>query len=164
HRFNIKGRIYPAILPVESKRVAGRVIMGVTDEELQLLDAFEDVEYTRTRVEISLADSSENMLADTYVWSDAEDLNLYGEWDFESWGVNAMPISGDNSLSIHMYKCDLVLSNYKSIPMEELHWHWTVPFLLILYVIIVINLHNAIISVDYFSFYPSFTIISREKL
>ncbi|AQK66897.1 AIG2-like protein D [Zea mays] len=85
HRFNIKGRIYPAILPVESKRVAGRVIMGVTDEELQLLDAFEDVEYTRTRVEISLADSSENMLADTYVWSDAEDLNLYGEWDFEEW-------------------------------------------------------------------------------
>jgi hypothetical protein len=23
------------------------------------------------------------MLADTYVWSDAEDSNLYGEWDFE---------------------------------------------------------------------------------
>jgi hypothetical protein len=32
-----------------------QVIMGVTDEELQVLDAFEDVEYTRTRVEISLA-------------------------------------------------------------------------------------------------------------
>ncbi|CAD6338436.1 unnamed protein product [Miscanthus lutarioriparius] len=85
HRFNIKGRIYPAILPVESKRVAGRVITGVTDEELQLLDAFEDVEYTRTRVEISLTDSSEKMLADAYVWSDAEDPNLYGEWDFEEW-------------------------------------------------------------------------------
>jgi hypothetical protein len=83
HRFNIKGRIYPAILPVESKKVAGmvcltvahgstckhrpcttlfaylrllalQVVMGVTDEELQVLDAFEDVEYTRTRVEISL--------------------------------------------------------------------------------------------------------------
>ena len=23
------------------------------------------------------------MLADTYVWSDAEDPDLYGEWDFE---------------------------------------------------------------------------------
>ena len=23
------------------------------------------------------------MLADAYVWSDAEDPNLYGEWDFE---------------------------------------------------------------------------------
>jgi len=28
---------------------------GVTDEELQILVAFEDVEYTRTRVDISLA-------------------------------------------------------------------------------------------------------------
>uniref|UniRef100_A0A0A9VPL8 Putative gamma-glutamylcyclotransferase n=1 Tax=Arundo donax TaxID=35708 RepID=A0A0A9VPL8_ARUDO len=93
HRFNIKDRIYPAILPVESKKVAGMVIMGVTDEELEVLDAFEDVEYTRARVEISLniskpckpVDSSETMLADTYVWSDAEDPNLYGEWDFEEW-------------------------------------------------------------------------------
>nr|CAB3468935.1 unnamed protein product [Digitaria exilis]CAB3471363.1 unnamed protein product [Digitaria exilis] len=95
HRFNVKGRVYPGILPVDSKKVAGMVLMGVTDEELQLLDAFEDVEYTRTRVEISLnvsisqpcsfasQDSSEKMLADTYVWSDAHDSNLYGEWDFE---------------------------------------------------------------------------------
>ncbi|CAN6192988.1 unnamed protein product [Urochloa humidicola] len=85
HRFNIKDRIYPAILPVESKKVAGMVVMGVTDEELQVLDAFEDVEYTRTRVEISLTDSSEKMMADAYVWTDAEDPNLYGEWDFEEW-------------------------------------------------------------------------------
>ncbi|KAF8772149.1 hypothetical protein HU200_006147 [Digitaria exilis] len=85
HRFNVKGRVYPGILPVDSKKVAGMVLMGVTDEELQLLDAFEDVEYTRTRVEISLNDSSEKMLADTYVWSDAHDSNLYGEWDFEEW-------------------------------------------------------------------------------
>ncbi|TVU07711.1 hypothetical protein EJB05_41077 [Eragrostis curvula] len=84
HRFSIKERIYPAILPVENKKVAGKVITGVTDHELRILDAFEDVEYTRTRVEISLTDSSETM-ADTYVWSDAEDPNLYGEWDFEEW-------------------------------------------------------------------------------
>lgn len=83
HRFNIKGRIYPAILPVQSKKVAGKVITGVTDAELQILDEFEDVEYVRTRVEISLTDTSETMLADTYVWADAEDPNLYGEWDFE---------------------------------------------------------------------------------
>ncbi|WVZ78623.1 hypothetical protein U9M48_026305 [Paspalum notatum var. saurae] len=84
HRFNIKGRIYPAILPAESKKVAGLVITGITDEELQVLDAFEP-EYTRTRVEASLTDSSEKMLVDAYVWSDAEDPDLYGEWDFEEW-------------------------------------------------------------------------------
>lgn len=85
HRFNVKGRIYPAILPVESKKVAGKVIMGVTDAELILLDAFEDFEYVRRRVQISLTDTSETMLADTYVWSDADDPDLYGEWDFEEW-------------------------------------------------------------------------------
>uniref|UniRef100_A0A0D9WTU5 Putative gamma-glutamylcyclotransferase n=1 Tax=Leersia perrieri TaxID=77586 RepID=A0A0D9WTU5_9ORYZ len=85
HRFNIKGRIYPAILPVESKKVAGKVIMGITDAELRILDEFEDVEYVRRRVEISLTDTSETMFADTYVWADAEDPNLYGEWNFEEW-------------------------------------------------------------------------------
>ena len=30
-----------------------------------------------------LKDSLDKMLADAYVWSDAEDPNLYGEWDFE---------------------------------------------------------------------------------
>ncbi|XP_006657314.3 AIG2-like protein D [Oryza brachyantha] len=85
HRFNIKERIYPAILPAQSKKVAGKVIMGVTDAELHILDEFEDVEYVRRKVEISLTDTSETMLADTYVWADAEDPNLYGEWDFEEW-------------------------------------------------------------------------------
>lgn len=85
HRFNIKGRIYPAILPVESKMVAGKVIMGISDAELIVLDAFEDFEYVRRRVQISLTDTSETMHADTYIWSDAEDPDLYGEWDFEEW-------------------------------------------------------------------------------
>ncbi|KAM0915330.1 hypothetical protein ACQ4PT_010935 [Festuca glaucescens] len=85
HRFCVKDRIYPAILPVERKKVAGRVIMGISDAELIVLDAFEDYEYVRRRVQISLTDTSDTMLADTYVWSDAKDPDLYGEWDFEEW-------------------------------------------------------------------------------
>ena len=85
HRFNVKDRIYPAILPVENKKVAGKVMMGISDAELIVLDAFEDFEYVRRRVQISLTDTSETMHADTYVWSDAEDPDLYGEWDFEEW-------------------------------------------------------------------------------
>jgi hypothetical protein len=34
--------------------IVPQILMGITDDELQVLDAFEDVEYTRTRVEISL--------------------------------------------------------------------------------------------------------------
>ncbi|RRT83663.1 hypothetical protein BHM03_00024933 [Ensete ventricosum] len=94
HRFSIKGRVYPAILPVESKKVTGRVcpltllylmlvLLEITDQELDKLDSFEDVEYERRTVEISLLDKSEKLVANAYVWSDKSDPNLYGEWDFE---------------------------------------------------------------------------------
>ncbi|KAL5559413.1 hypothetical protein UlMin_035624 [Ulmus minor] len=85
HRFSIKGRVYPAILPVESKKVAGRVLKDITDPELYILDEFEDVEYERRTVEVSLLDSSENLPVHAYVWADKDDPNLYGEWDFEEW-------------------------------------------------------------------------------
>ncbi|KAH8503969.1 hypothetical protein H0E87_011565 [Populus deltoides] len=54
HRFSIKGRVYPAILPVENKKVSGKVLHGITDPELYILDEFEDVEYERVTVDVSL--------------------------------------------------------------------------------------------------------------
>ncbi|KAL0922193.1 hypothetical protein M5K25_006162 [Dendrobium thyrsiflorum] len=62
HRYSIKGRVYPAILPVESKKVIGRVIKGVTDAELHVLDAFEDEEYKRSTVEVFLNVSIKSFL------------------------------------------------------------------------------------------------------
>ncbi|XP_010525863.1 PREDICTED: AIG2-like protein A [Tarenaya hassleriana] len=85
HRFSIKGRVYPAILPVEEDRVNGKVLMGISDPELYILDEFEDVEYERNTVEVSLTDSSEKLQAETYIWSNKEDPDLYGTWDFEEW-------------------------------------------------------------------------------
>ncbi|KAI5673040.1 hypothetical protein M9H77_13404 [Catharanthus roseus] len=85
HRFSIKGRVYPAILPLENKKVTGRVLLGITPPELFILDTFEDVEYERKAVEVQLMDSSEKLLAETYVWSNMTDPNLYGDWNFEEW-------------------------------------------------------------------------------
>ncbi|KAL6212611.1 hypothetical protein ACLB2K_017829 [Fragaria x ananassa] len=85
HRYSIKRRVYPAILPVENKKVTGKVLLGITDPELHILDEFEDVEYQRSTVEVSLMGSSENLQVHTYVWCDKNDPNLYGEWDFEVW-------------------------------------------------------------------------------
>ncbi|CAL9133837.1 unnamed protein product [Musa textilis] len=62
HRFSIKGRVYPAILPVDCKKVAGEVLLGITDQELDILDSFEDVEYERRAVEVSLVDNSEKLM------------------------------------------------------------------------------------------------------
>ncbi|XVE71405.1 hypothetical protein DITRI_Ditri10aG0147500 [Diplodiscus trichospermus] len=84
-RFSIKGRVYPAILPVQNDRVIGRVLLGITDPELHILDEFEDVEYQRTDVEVSLLDSSDKLQAHAYVWNNVNDPNLYGDWDFEEW-------------------------------------------------------------------------------
>ncbi|XP_058113505.1 AIG2-like protein D [Magnolia sinica] len=85
HRFSIKGRVYPAILPIENKKVTGRVLLGITDPELHVLDTFEDVEYERENVEISLIDGSEKLQVHAYVWGNKNDPSLHGEWDFEEW-------------------------------------------------------------------------------
>lgn len=85
HRFSIKGRVYPAILPVEVKKVTGKVLLGITVPELDILDTFEDVEYERTTVEVSLMNTSDKLQAETYVWVERNDPTLYGDWNFEEW-------------------------------------------------------------------------------
>ncbi|MCL7022825.1 hypothetical protein MKW94_014537 [Papaver nudicaule] len=84
-RFSIEGRIYPAILPEENTKVTGRVLLGITDSELDLLDKLEDDEYERSTVDVSLIDTSKKMQAYTYVWVNKNDPRLYGEWNFEEW-------------------------------------------------------------------------------
>ncbi|KAF5936408.1 hypothetical protein HYC85_027537 [Camellia sinensis] len=54
HIFSIKECVYPAIIPVENKKVTGKVLLGITLPELDILDTFEDVEYNRCTVEVSL--------------------------------------------------------------------------------------------------------------
>ncbi|CAA7033072.1 unnamed protein product [Microthlaspi erraticum] len=85
HRFSIKGRVYPTILPAEADKVSGKVLFGITDDELYILDEFEDIEYTRENVQVLLTDSSEKLQTKTYVWANKDDPDLYGTWDFEEW-------------------------------------------------------------------------------
>ncbi|KAI3875610.1 hypothetical protein MKX03_001561 [Papaver bracteatum] len=84
-RFSVKGCVYPAILPVENTKVTGRVLLDLTDSELDILDTFEDYEYERSIVDVSLMDTLKTMQTYTYVWVNKNDPNLYGEWNFEEW-------------------------------------------------------------------------------
>lgn len=86
-RFSIKGRVYPAIIPVQDSQVSGRVLLGITPPELHILDEFEDVEYERKTVEVLLRDGLEKLQTDVYIWSNKNDPDLHGEWDFEQWKV-----------------------------------------------------------------------------
>ncbi|KAG5048517.1 hypothetical protein JHK85_009620 [Glycine max] len=65
--------------------LADEVLLGISGVELDILDEFEDVEYTRTDVEVSLKDKSEKLQVCAYVWSNPNDPNLNAEWDFEEW-------------------------------------------------------------------------------
>ncbi|KAI3468449.1 hypothetical protein Pfo_025112 [Paulownia fortunei] len=87
HRFSIKERVYPAIIPVKNKKVIGKVLIGITPPELHILDSFEDDEYERRTVDVFLKDSLKKLQAHTYVWENKTDPNLYGDWDFEEWKV-----------------------------------------------------------------------------
>uniref|UniRef100_A0ACD5TCK3 Uncharacterized protein n=1 Tax=Avena sativa TaxID=4498 RepID=A0ACD5TCK3_AVESA len=84
-RFSIKGRVYPAILPVDGNQVPGKVFKEITDGELHVLDTFEDEEYVRETVGVSLTDSSETVPAFAYIWGNEGDPDLYGQWDFDEW-------------------------------------------------------------------------------
>lgn len=59
--------------------------MDLTIPELDILDVFEDVEYVRNLVEVSLVENTEKVQAFTYVWDDKDDPNLYGDWNFDEW-------------------------------------------------------------------------------
>ncbi|KAL4570228.1 hypothetical protein LXL04_025879 [Taraxacum kok-saghyz] len=86
HRFSVKGRVYPAIIPVENKKVTGRqVLFGLSASELDILDIYEDEEYEKKDVDVSLLDTREVIQAYVYIWAKSTDPDLYGEWDFEEW-------------------------------------------------------------------------------
>lgn len=95
-RHSIKGRVYPAIVPAEEKKVIGKVLFHLMDNELKILDEFEDVEYNRVSGEVLVLDNetqqigSNQLKAHTYVWADGNDQDLYGEWDFEEWKTTHM--------------------------------------------------------------------------
>ncbi|XP_057959402.1 AIG2-like protein D isoform X2 [Malania oleifera] len=101
HRFSIKGRVYPAILPVENMTVTGRVLLGITAPELHILDTFEDVEYERSSVEVSLMDCSEKLQANAYIWANKNDPNLYGDWDFEEVNFFQWCGTGKSMIDLH---------------------------------------------------------------
>ncbi|KAI8030835.1 AIG2-like protein D [Camellia lanceoleosa] len=54
HRFSVKECVYPAIILVKNKKVTRKVSLGITLPELDIFNTFEDVEYNRCTVEVSL--------------------------------------------------------------------------------------------------------------
>ncbi|KAL4181223.1 hypothetical protein AMTRI_Chr12g270210 [Amborella trichopoda] len=70
---------------IDKKQITGKVLLGISNYELYVLDTFENVEYERKLVEISGMGTSEKLQAHTYVWGKKDDPNLCGNRDFIDW-------------------------------------------------------------------------------
>ncbi|KAL7187105.1 hypothetical protein ACSBR1_037220 [Camellia fascicularis] len=81
--FHNKQKLY--FICVCYNKLFPQVLSGITPLELHIFDTFEDVEYKRCTVEVSLMDGSQKLQAHAYVWANSGDPNLYGNWIFEEW-------------------------------------------------------------------------------
>lgn len=82
-RYAIEGQCYPAVVPTKCSddAVQGKVLLGITKDELRILDKFEDPAYDRVQVRVSVVGRSERPLL-ARVWArPAENAgDLSGEW------------------------------------------------------------------------------------
>ncbi len=97
-RHPVKGRVFPGVIDNPTKdneRVQGILLSGITPEELEIFDWFEDVEYDRIKVDVLLGsddDNSETIDADLYLWTDGDHLlDLESSWSFEDFCTQNLP-------------------------------------------------------------------------
>ena len=102
-RHPVIGFVFPGIVLAKTpnpQQVAGLLYSDLTDYELEIMDWFEDVEYTRMDVKVSLQPPEPPVTGTTedpkdtttgrqvptqvYVWTNPkEELDLTQEWDYE---------------------------------------------------------------------------------
>jgi len=86
HRYCIRNRVYPAIYPTHSAFVLGKLLREITQQEKEILDKFEDDEYSCESVYVDLgkeASQVERAQAFTYVWHKSRE-ELTGTWSYNN--------------------------------------------------------------------------------
>uniref|UniRef100_A0A7S0RZR4 Putative gamma-glutamylcyclotransferase n=1 Tax=Chlamydomonas leiostraca TaxID=1034604 RepID=A0A7S0RZR4_9CHLO len=86
-RYAVKRAVYPAIIATKpEERVQGKVLLDLTDHELEILDVYESDQYYRTTVH-PVTEDGQKVTADVYVWKDdfMEDLAIGTSWDYSLW-------------------------------------------------------------------------------
>ena len=82
-RKSIKGVSYPAICREDKGSVLVALIIGLTEDEMRIVDAYEDVGYAKTQVEVVLEEGIEMALS--YVREDDSCSDLLGDWTPEDY-------------------------------------------------------------------------------
>jgi len=80
-RFSVQRETYPAIKSVEGAIVKGKILTGLNDIEMALLDQYEGTEYKRISVTVYNS-ANQPVQCFAYEWI-AGDGNLTGDWDYQ---------------------------------------------------------------------------------
>jgi gamma-glutamylcyclotransferase (GGCT)/AIG2-like uncharacterized protein YtfP len=103
-RHPVKNHIYPGMIPTANSHVDGMIWLDLSDWEMKAFDFFEDVDYQRRQVQISILpkiatqttseDSKvsekvrqvdEIVHTDAYIWTNPlSELQLQEEWSYEN--------------------------------------------------------------------------------
>jgi gamma-glutamylcyclotransferase (GGCT)/AIG2-like uncharacterized protein YtfP len=81
---------YPALIPFEGARTEGKLLHGLTEQQVSILDEYEGHEYERIEVEVQTATGP--TAAWSFRWKNDNRAELGGEWDpeeFEREGLMA---------------------------------------------------------------------------
>ena len=87
-RVAVRGECFPAVLhrPAAKMFVDGVLLLDLLPREVRLLDFYEDEEYERVSVSVTVGDPTELVQADVYAWpaTAAHLLDLERPWSFEA--------------------------------------------------------------------------------
>ena len=94
HRYRIRGEQYPAIYQTENGTTSVRGIFchGLSECEMEKLDAWEDDEYVRIQVIVDVEmvsldegkeEGSRKELAFVFQWGSSDLSRLYGTWTYD---------------------------------------------------------------------------------
>ncbi|KAF3138561.1 hypothetical protein TWF703_004609 [Orbilia oligospora] len=95
-RHRVKNVDYPGVVAQTGSSVRGTVVEGLSKMDIDRLDAFEGHEYERRQVKVSLLaderaldishsgrETSETVMAGTYIWTEGTQYLEDAEWDFD---------------------------------------------------------------------------------
>lgn len=98
-RHRVRNADYPGVIPQDGESVRGTYVTGLTDVDMQRLDYFEGIEYSRQEVRAVLLAAGETeagpdakqVETETYIYTAGNAHLEKGEWDFDNFVKNRMP-------------------------------------------------------------------------
>ncbi|CAO3632430.1 unnamed protein product [Cunninghamella blakesleeana] len=86
-RLAVKHAAYPGIIPSDNQndQVEGILCQGLSLDDVSALDAYEDDEYERRVLDVTLKKNDEKITCQVYIWIAGNDQLEDFDWDYQDW-------------------------------------------------------------------------------